>query len=428
MLNKELLLAVAGGGAVAPEEPKPGEPGWEDSFVNKQEYTSPGSYTWTVPAGVTKARVLVVGAGGSGTEGSIPIGGVGGKGGGIASAIVNVTPDDVINIVVGAVPSVFATQGGQSSFSDIIVCSGGTTTARGSGFIRKSAIDTEICNLSAPPTGQISWSLRYMSLNLWGYRYNFNEDDSTPPVILDSLPGATGAGVASVPGGGGGFPLDDDTGGVGGNGADAPRNGSTPGYVGGKGGNGGAGVVTGGNGGNGGNGGIGESLSGDRSRGGNGGVGGDGGDGNVRTGNGGNGGNGGMATSKIPTMGSGGAGGRGYIGGAGGTDYPVYGGGTYGLAGAGGNGGFGGKGGTVSNSFKGSGSGVGGRGYCGGDGGDGGDAVQDKSLNGCGGNGGQGGVGGNGGNGGTGNTLSTFGEYGGDGGNGGPGCVCIYWK
>lgn len=65
------------------------------------QFTTAGTYTWTVPAGVTKISVAAVGGGGGGTQKSA--GGSGG-GGGLVSYTnsVSVTPGDIYTVVVGA--------------------------------------------------------------------------------------------------------------------------------------------------------------------------------------------------------------------------------------------------------------------------------------------------------------------------------------
>ena len=72
----------------------------------KVNYSTPGSYTFTVPAGVTKLRVEVAGAGGSGgTSGygddGWSHGGKGGNGAKVNSTF-NVTPNSTISVIVGA--------------------------------------------------------------------------------------------------------------------------------------------------------------------------------------------------------------------------------------------------------------------------------------------------------------------------------------
>ena len=65
--------------------------------AGNQEYTIPGSYTWTIPAGVTQARAIVIGGGGAGGQ-------YGGGGGGGASLKFynNLTPGGTVAITVGA--------------------------------------------------------------------------------------------------------------------------------------------------------------------------------------------------------------------------------------------------------------------------------------------------------------------------------------
>jgi len=73
----------------------------------QQEYTTPGTYTWVAPAGVTSVSAVVVGGGGNGATGGCccgsPFGGAGGGGG--ALAYINnysVTPGDSYTLRVGA--------------------------------------------------------------------------------------------------------------------------------------------------------------------------------------------------------------------------------------------------------------------------------------------------------------------------------------
>ena len=80
-------------------------------FVNAQTYTTPGTYTWTVPPCVTEVTVKVWGAGGGGggassrqttaTNEACSQGG-GGGGGGFSTRTYSVTPGDTYTIVVGA--------------------------------------------------------------------------------------------------------------------------------------------------------------------------------------------------------------------------------------------------------------------------------------------------------------------------------------
>jgi hypothetical protein len=96
-----------------------------------------GSTTFTVPAGVTKVKVTVIGGGGSGAkefgnpQGGGYAGGAGGGGGGIAQDIVNVSPGSGISITVGgggAPPGngQSGNAGGTSSFGGALSATGGS--------------------------------------------------------------------------------------------------------------------------------------------------------------------------------------------------------------------------------------------------------------------------------------------------------------
>ena len=90
----------------------------------QQVYTTPGSYTWICPAGVTSVSVLVIGAGGGGATQS-----AGGGGGGGALAYANnysVTPGNSYAVQVGTGGS--SNSNGTSSYfvgSGVILANGG---------------------------------------------------------------------------------------------------------------------------------------------------------------------------------------------------------------------------------------------------------------------------------------------------------------
>ena len=71
-------------------------------FSNLQVFTSSGS--WTVPAGITKAKVTVVGAGGGGGGATTAsCNGIGGSAGGCAIKIVSgLTPGSTVAVTIGA--------------------------------------------------------------------------------------------------------------------------------------------------------------------------------------------------------------------------------------------------------------------------------------------------------------------------------------
>ena len=69
--------------------------------LDSQEFVSAGTYTWTVPAGVTSISVAGVGGGGGGSQKSA--GGTGGAGGALTYVnTVSVTPGDTYTVVIGA--------------------------------------------------------------------------------------------------------------------------------------------------------------------------------------------------------------------------------------------------------------------------------------------------------------------------------------
>ena len=70
----------------------------------EQSYTTPGTYTFTVPTGVTSLDIFVVGGGGGGSVGQYSNGSPGGSGGGgiVQVSGFTVTPGDTFNVSVGA--------------------------------------------------------------------------------------------------------------------------------------------------------------------------------------------------------------------------------------------------------------------------------------------------------------------------------------
>lgn len=171
------------------------------------EYTTPGTYSWTVPTGVTSISILTVGAGGAGQQVLSNTGASGGAGGGLAfTNNYTVTPGGTITIVVGAggdplFPYGSGPQSGGNStvtLSGTIICG-----ASGGAYVGGSGIGT---NNTASHSG-----------------------------------GNGGAGVALASGGGGGAA------GYSGDGGRGGQSGSVYG-IGGSGGGGGGGAYRGGNG------------------------------------------------------------------------------------------------------------------------------------------------------------------------------------
>jgi len=97
-----------------------GAGGGNVQFSNMQVYSTPGTYTWTCPVGVTKVMVELWGGGGGGTN-------AGGQGGGYGKEIVAVTQGTTYTVLVGVGGCYYtcngtwsaASPGGNSSFNGI---------------------------------------------------------------------------------------------------------------------------------------------------------------------------------------------------------------------------------------------------------------------------------------------------------------------
>mgnify|MGYP001297710789 CR=1 FL=1 len=93
------------------------EPPAATTVVGQQEYTSPGSYAWTCPAGVNQISVVCIGGGGGGGSNNYEAGGGGGLG---WKNNISVNPGQVYSIVVGNGGSgntSGGTDGGDSTFN-----------------------------------------------------------------------------------------------------------------------------------------------------------------------------------------------------------------------------------------------------------------------------------------------------------------------
>jgi hypothetical protein len=93
--------------------------------ANTVSFTTPGSYTWTVPAGLTSISVVATGGGGGGGGLSGTIAGYAGGSGAIVTGTLSVTPGQVLNLVVGG--------GGQSGSNGPPDCCGYLFGAAGGG-------------------------------------------------------------------------------------------------------------------------------------------------------------------------------------------------------------------------------------------------------------------------------------------------------
>lgn len=99
-------------------------------LVNRsQAFLSPGTFSFTVPTGITSVFVSGCGAGGGGGAGHVSVNSGGGGGGGewVLDLVETVTPADVVTIVVGALGAGGAdstdddgADGGNSSFGTVV--------------------------------------------------------------------------------------------------------------------------------------------------------------------------------------------------------------------------------------------------------------------------------------------------------------------
>lgn len=97
-------------------------------------YQTPGSYTFTVPSGVTSVSVVAIGGGqggGGSANSAVSTSQGGGAGGGLSYGTVSVTPGQQISVAVGSGGSGgtyknSGNQGGTSSFGSFIIASGGS--------------------------------------------------------------------------------------------------------------------------------------------------------------------------------------------------------------------------------------------------------------------------------------------------------------
>lgn len=112
-----------------------GSGGGSGGFTNIEVFTSTPASPWTIPAGVTRAKVTVVGGGGGGGNSSLGgtltpvLGGGGGAGGAAIDILTGLTPGGTLSITVGAggaggTPTT-APVAGTSSSAGAITASGG---------------------------------------------------------------------------------------------------------------------------------------------------------------------------------------------------------------------------------------------------------------------------------------------------------------
>jgi len=102
------------------------------AIIGQQAYTTPGTYSWVAPAGVTSVSAVAVGGGGGGQRLSNL---AGGGGGGLGwKNNITVTPGNSYTVVVGVGGTGGGSNGGQSYFSSSGTVAGlGGVTPAGSG-------------------------------------------------------------------------------------------------------------------------------------------------------------------------------------------------------------------------------------------------------------------------------------------------------
>ena len=210
-------------------------------------YGTAGTFTFTVPSGVSKISVVCVGGGSNGVgawDDDCSYGGCGGQGGSLSyTNCIPVTAGESLTVVVGqggsgyveAFPSIGIRSGGGGGPSSI--ARGATILVRGAGgFVPKPT-----CQFGAPPfTPPFSWSTAPVGASVGAVTYSGGTTVSTsPPAFLLCYNGGNGAGGyagAGGRGGAGGFnpnaPGTAGTGGSGGGGGGGRYGGASGGGVG----------------------------------------------------------------------------------------------------------------------------------------------------------------------------------------------------
>ena len=118
-------------------------------------FTSSGSNNWTVPSGVTRIRVVLIGGGGSSSAYATLVQGVGAGGaGGYVEKTLAVTPDDTIQFDVGAGGAASAWNNDGFDGDDSTFTYGGATyTAGGGGKGGGSGASTAVAGVGGTATG-----------------------------------------------------------------------------------------------------------------------------------------------------------------------------------------------------------------------------------------------------------------------------------
>ena len=104
----------------------------EVAAVGQAEFTTAGSSSWVVPAGVTSISVVVIGGGGGGVYSTS--GGSGGAGGNLRySTSISVTPGETLTIIRGIGGAISTTAAGAGGASSIVRASNSTTLISAAG-------------------------------------------------------------------------------------------------------------------------------------------------------------------------------------------------------------------------------------------------------------------------------------------------------
>lgn len=108
-------------------------------FDSPVVFSTPGNYTWTVPAGVTSIHIIATGGGGGGGGNSSGVyAGTAGGAGAVVSVTRNVTPGDVLQLSIGA--------GGGGGTDTPVQGGGGFTCATGGGGGGSTNVDVGTAN------------------------------------------------------------------------------------------------------------------------------------------------------------------------------------------------------------------------------------------------------------------------------------------
>lgn len=148
-----------------------------------REFSTPGTYSWTVPDYVHQINLLTVGAGGGGGPGIAGVleggsGGGGGSGGYQYSTNVAVTPGETLTVVVGA--------GGGNKNRPIAIYHPVSLSYAWSGFMNSYAVWTHPDGVT--PTNQTVRSTRIFTAPEAGYYTFLAQADNYLEILVDNTP------------------------------------------------------------------------------------------------------------------------------------------------------------------------------------------------------------------------------------------------